>query len=273
MGTKQVGIAEAHRNAWARIAKHNQSMLILEKDWTIGTHNASDVRRGLRDAYLRPEDYILAGSCWYFLCMHAYFIKPGLAARLSSLPDMCSLVGPTPSLDCPCDWLPHYLQVLGHMTIFSVKGSQMSNCFGEGLIQQARWDEDGNLLSSALDTPNSMDPSVRADREAARDARERLNSAKREVNAGNEHGRVALEATVAEARQAEAARRLRAVEASACARAASLLGWDYRATPWMDARRHADLLAQRTQTTPPKDDRSGRSLGPPGRQWGGGVVY
>ena len=232
MGTKQVGIAEAHRAAWQRVAHYNRSTLILEKDWTIGTNDASFVRSGLRDAFARPEDYVLAGSCWYFLCMHAYIVKPALAQRWATLPDMCSLVGPTPSSDCPIDWLPHYLQTQGHLSIYSVRGEQMPDCFGEGLIQQARW-SDGVLDASALNTPNTMDPKQQ------------------------HHDVVRLERLSAAARQAEAAQRLRAVEGSACARTAAALGWDYRRGPWTDAMR-----AQRTQF-----QSQATTLVPPGRQW------
>ena len=234
MGLKQVGIAEAHLSAWKRIAKQNTSMLILEKDWTIGTHNVSDMRNGLREAYGRPEDYILAGSCWYFLCMHAYIMKPALAERLASLPNMCSLVGPTPSLDCPVDWLPHYLQSQGHLSIYSVKGEQMPGCFGEGLIQQARW---GDQAAASLDSPNTMAPEVKAARKP-----------------------LSLEASAQEgvdAIQAEAAERLQAVESSACARAATMLGWDWRRGPWTDAMRTKRALG-RQQTS---------SLVSLGREW------
>ena len=242
MGLKQVGIAEAHLSAWKRIAKQNTSMLVLEKDWTIGTHNVSDVRSGLREAYGRPEDYVLAGSCWYFLCMHAYIMKPVLAERLSTLPNMCSLVGPTPALDCPVDWLPHYLQSQGHLSIYSVRGEQMPGCFGEGLIQQARW---GDQAASALDSPNTMAP-------GAAGARKPL----------------ALEASAQEgvdAIQAEAAERLQAVESSACARAAIMLGWDWRRGPWTDAMRTKRALG-REQTS---------SLVSLDRKWqraGGGLI-
>ena len=228
MGLKQVGIAEAHLSAWRRIAQQNTSMLILEKDWTIGTQNVSEVRNGLRDAYSRPEDYILAGNCWYFLCMHAYIMKPALAERLASLPNMCSLVGPTPSLDCPVDWLPHYLQSQGHLSIYSVRGEQMPGCFGEGLIQQARW---GDEKAAALDSPNTM--------------------------ASGNHP-LALEASTQEgvdAIQAEAAERLKAVEGSACARAATVLGWDWRRGPWTDAMRAKRALGRTS------------SLMPLGREW------
>ena len=242
MGLKQVGIAEAHLSAWKRIAKQNTSMLVLEKDWTIGTHNVSDVRSGLREAYGRPEDYVLAGSCWYFLCMHAYIMKPVLAERLSTLPNMCSLVGPTPALDCPVDWLPHYLQSQGHLSIYSVRGEQMPGCFGEGLIQQARW---GDQAASALDSPNTMAP-------GAAGARKPL----------------ALQASAQEgvdAIQAEAAERLQAVESSACARAAIMLGWDWRRGPWTDAMRTNRALG-REQTS---------SLVSLDRKWqraGGGLI-
>ncbi len=93
----------------------------------------------------------------------------------------------------------------------------MPDCFGEGLIQQARW-SDGVLDASALNNPNTMDPKQQ------------------------HHDVVRLERLSAAARQAEAAQRLRAVEGSACARTAAALGWDYRRGPWTDAMR-----AQRTQ--------------------------
>ena len=146
LSPKQVGLFEAHVQAWRQIVALGKPALILEKDWSIGDKRPADVASKLAELMKKKEDWTLVGSCGDdHACSHAYILKPAAAALLvkaASTPGTrpCDLA----ARYCPLDWLMGDLAeyTLGTripgFSLYQVAGGTYPGHFGNGLIQQQR---------------------------------------------------------------------------------------------------------------------------------------
>jgi len=156
LSSGETGCFRAHIDVWKKCAAQNDHdhCIVLERDWTIGDQNPSDVYAVLSKELSRVQadnkDVYYMGECKFVyddtsihhtklakhLCTHAYMISKDFAKQIAET-SACDI-------NMPID---HFLNKKCHHPDISCEAAQatgtMPGCFGTGPIQQDRMNYKG----------------------------------------------------------------------------------------------------------------------------------
>ena len=131
-GTRgETGCFKAHQKAWQLCGmQEGEKCMVLERDWTIGNLDPSEVHKRIESGAQNENDYHLLGHCDSFFCGHAYIVKKDLATKMAEI-DVCDA-------QHAVDVYMNFKCLGEEISCGREEHPTMPGCFGEGVIQQDR---------------------------------------------------------------------------------------------------------------------------------------